>query len=141
MPLVIYVDFTVKQGAVERFRELIFANARHSLQDEPGCRRFDVLVSAEEPRRIVLYEIYEDAAAFDFHVTTPHYKVFAAAAEGLLDAFGPEAHLSRCEPQRRCRAQDGPASGFLRGGRTDRQPLATTPGPFKQAPAGSFGRT
>ena len=64
MPLVIYVDFTVKQGAVERFRELILANARHSLQDEPGCRRFDVLVSAEEPRRIVLYEIYEDAAAF-----------------------------------------------------------------------------
>jgi quinol monooxygenase YgiN len=85
VPLVIYVDFTVKQGAVERFRELILANARHSLQDEPGCRRFDVLVSAEEPRRIVLYEIYEDAAAFDFHVTTPHYKVFAAAAEGLLE--------------------------------------------------------
>jgi quinol monooxygenase YgiN len=86
VPLVIYVDFTVKQGAVERFRELILANARHSLQDEPGCRRFDVLVSAEEPRRIVLYEIYEDAAAFDFHVATPHYKVFAAAVEGLLEA-------------------------------------------------------
>ena len=85
MPLVIYVDFTVKQGAVERFRELILANARHSLQDEPGCRRFDVLVSAEAPRRIVLYEIYEDAAAFDFHVTTPHYKVFAAAAEDLIE--------------------------------------------------------
>jgi len=85
VPLVIYVDFTVKQGAVERFRELILANARDSLRDEPGCRRFDVLVSAEEPRRIVLYEIYEDAAAFDFHITTPHYKVFAAAAEGLLE--------------------------------------------------------
>ena len=85
MPLVIYVDFTVKQGAVERFRELILANARHSLRDEPGCRRFDVLASAEAPRRIVLYEIYEDAAAFDFHVTTPHYKVFAAAAESLLE--------------------------------------------------------
>jgi len=41
VPLVIYVDFTVKQGAVERFRELILANARHSLQDEPGCRRFE----------------------------------------------------------------------------------------------------
>jgi autoinducer 2-degrading protein len=85
VPLVIYVDFTVKQGAVDRFHELILSNARHSLQDEPGCRRFDVLVSAEEPRRIVLYEIYEDAAAFDFHVTTPHYKVFADAAEGLLE--------------------------------------------------------
>ena len=85
MPLVIYVDFTIKQGAVERFRELILTNARHSLRDEPGCRRFDVLASAEAPRRIVLYEIYEDAAAFDFHVTTPHYKVFAAAAEGLIE--------------------------------------------------------
>ena len=33
----------------------------------------------------MLYEIYEDAAAFDFHVTTPHYQVFAAATEGLLE--------------------------------------------------------
>ncbi len=36
--------------------------------------------------RIQLYEIYEDAAAFEFHTTTPHYKAFAAAADGMIEA-------------------------------------------------------
>jgi quinol monooxygenase YgiN len=83
-PLVIFVDFTVKRESVDRFRDLILANARNSLKDEPGCRRFDVLFDPQEPARIQLYEIYVDMAAFDFHVTTPHYKVFAAAAEDLI---------------------------------------------------------
>ena len=85
MPLVIYVDFTIKQGAVERFRELILTNARHSLRDEPGCRRFDVLASAEEPRRIVLYEIYDDESAFDLHLRSAHYQSFAQAIDGEVE--------------------------------------------------------
>ena len=68
MPLVIYVEFTIKAAAVERFRALILENARLSLANEPGCRRFDVLIDAASPNRIVLYEIYKDPAAFDAHM-------------------------------------------------------------------------
>ena len=85
MPLIIYVEFTVKAAAVERFRALILENARLSLAREPGCQRFDVLIDAAAPRRIVLYEIYEDAAAFDAHMATAHYQAFAAAADELLE--------------------------------------------------------
>jgi len=85
MPLVIYVEFTIKAAAVERFRALILENARLSLKNEPGCRRFDVLIDDASPSRIVLYEIYEDPAAFDAHMATAHYKAFAAAADALLE--------------------------------------------------------
>ena len=85
MPLVIYVEFTIKAAAVERFRALILENARLSLANEPGCRRFDVLIDAASPNRIVLYEIYKDPAAFDAHMATAHYKAFAAAADALLE--------------------------------------------------------
>jgi quinol monooxygenase YgiN len=85
MPLVIYVEFTIKAVAVARFRALILENARRSLEREPGCRRFDVLIDAAAPNRIVLYEIYENPAAFDAHMATAHYKVFAAAADELLE--------------------------------------------------------
>ena len=85
MPLVIYVEFTIKAGAVERFRALILENARLSLKNEPGCRRFDVLIDDASPSRIVLYEIYKDPAAFDAHMATAHYKAFAAAADALLE--------------------------------------------------------
>jgi quinol monooxygenase YgiN len=85
MPLVIYVEFTVKAAAVERFHALILENARLSLENEPGCRRFDVLIDGAAANRIVLYEIYESPAAFDAHMATAHYKVFAAAADELLE--------------------------------------------------------
>lgn len=83
-PLAILVEFTVRPDSVERFRELILTNARLSLQDERGCRRFDVLVPDDDPARVVLYEIYDDAAAFDAHIGTPHYRSFATAADDLI---------------------------------------------------------
>ena len=36
-------------------------------RDEPGCRRFDVVEPQGEPDRVLLYEIYDDEAAFDAH--------------------------------------------------------------------------
>ena len=86
MPLVIYVEFTLKPAAVERFRALILDNARLSLAEEPGCRRFDVLAAPGDPQRFVLYEIYDDASAFDRHLASAHFKAFAAAAEVLIEA-------------------------------------------------------
>jgi (4S)-4-hydroxy-5-phosphonooxypentane-2,3-dione isomerase len=84
-PVAILVEFTVKSDVVGRFRELITTNATRSLSDEPGCQRFDVLSPADEPARIVLYEIYDDDRAFELHLATPHYKDFAAAAEPLIE--------------------------------------------------------
>ena len=71
----------------ERFRRLINENARASVRDEPGCRQFDVVVPDGEPDSIFLYEIYDDAAAFDAHKKTPHFAQFdrdsAAFKNGL----------------------------------------------------------
>jgi autoinducer 2-degrading protein len=113
--LAILVEFTVRPDGVERFRELILANAQASLRDERGCRQFDVLTPAEEPRRIVLYEIYDDANAFDFHIGTPHYKVFAAAAESLIEGrsvrrlafLSPNPAWGEAEPESRGSTQGG----------------------------------
>ena len=56
-------------GKMAAFRQLIDENARASCRDEPGCRRFDVLrTAASDPDRILLYEIYDDRAAFDAHL-------------------------------------------------------------------------
>jgi (4S)-4-hydroxy-5-phosphonooxypentane-2,3-dione isomerase len=85
MPLAILAEFAIKGGRVDAFRRLIVDNAHRSLQHEAGCKRFDVLVMENEPRQIVLYEIYDDEAAFDRHLETQHYKAFAKASEGMVD--------------------------------------------------------
>lgn len=73
---VIIVDFRIKSGTRNRFRQLVDANARDSCRTEPGCRRFDVLEFADDADRILLYEIYNDRASFEAHVKTPHFTVF-----------------------------------------------------------------
>lgn len=82
---VVIVDFRLKPGARQAFRELIDANADASVRDEAGCRRFDVTEVRDEPDRILLYEIYDDEAAFDAHCRTPHFREFDLASEPLVD--------------------------------------------------------
>jgi (4S)-4-hydroxy-5-phosphonooxypentane-2,3-dione isomerase len=69
---VILVDFLLKPGSKAEFRRAIDINARASCKTERGCRRFDVVEPRDEPDRILLYEIYDDRAAFDEHLKTPH---------------------------------------------------------------------
>ncbi|HEX2528315.1 MAG TPA: putative quinol monooxygenase [Geminicoccus sp.] len=82
--LVVLVEFRLKPGSAAAFEPLIAANAHASVTDEPGCRRFDIATTPEDPERIVLYEIYDDRAAFDYHVTTPHYLTFKEGSGPLI---------------------------------------------------------
>jgi quinol monooxygenase YgiN len=83
-PYVIIVEFEIADGRVGDFKKLILENARASLADEPGCRQFDVLVPEDEPNRIVLYEIYDDADAFSAHTRSAHFKTFDAQSRDLV---------------------------------------------------------
>jgi (4S)-4-hydroxy-5-phosphonooxypentane-2,3-dione isomerase len=73
---VVLVEFQLRPGTFERFRQLISENARASVRDEPGCRQFDVVVPDGEPDSVLLYEIYDDKAAFAAHMKTPHFAAF-----------------------------------------------------------------
>jgi autoinducer 2-degrading protein len=78
---VITVDFFLHAGTLEPFLRLIKENAQKSLSDEPGCDRFDVLIEKGSPDHIVLYEIYQDRAAFEAHVKSRHFVQFNAASQ------------------------------------------------------------
>jgi len=67
------VHVTVKPDHVDEFIEASRLNHELSVT-EPGNRRFDVLQSADNPTRFVLYEAYENAAEAAKHKETDHYK-------------------------------------------------------------------
>jgi len=48
-------------------------DARGSQNDEPGCRRFDVIQDDADPNRMYFYEVYDDDAAFQAHTQAPHF--------------------------------------------------------------------
>lgn len=69
---VIYVVPEGKQDeATGYLRELVTASRR-----EPGCRMYVVQRAKNNPRKFLIYEQYDDEAAFDAHKATPHFERF-----------------------------------------------------------------
>lgn len=75
---VVVVFFEAKAAHVDAFHEAIIANARASVENEPGCRQFDVSRDPADPANFFLYEVYDDEDAFEAHKSAEHFKRFDA---------------------------------------------------------------
>lgn len=75
---VITVDFLVSQESSQLFATAVARQAENSLHLEDHCHVFDVCISLENPCAFFLYEKYTDAAAFDVHLKSEHFKAFDA---------------------------------------------------------------
>jgi (4S)-4-hydroxy-5-phosphonooxypentane-2,3-dione isomerase len=76
--LTIVVAFHVHPAHVQAFRQAIVANAGQSLAIEAGCRQFDVCCDPDDATLCFLYELYDDEAAFQAHLQSPHYLQMSA---------------------------------------------------------------
>ena len=81
---VLIVEFQVKPEHLEKFNQLIAVNAQASVREEPGCRQFDVLHNQDDPNHVVLYEVYDSAAAFQDHMGRKHTQTFLGEAKVLV---------------------------------------------------------
>ena len=78
------VRFEIKPDTADAFLDLMRQNARASVRDEPGCHQFDVCTDAARPEEVFLYEVYDDRAAFEAHMTTAHFISFDSASAPLI---------------------------------------------------------
>lgn len=80
------VEFEVAESDMKGFLALLRENAARSVEAEPGCLRFDILVP-DDPRAsrtVLLYEIYTERAAFDDHLSSEHYRTFDAETRAMV---------------------------------------------------------
>ena len=94
---VIAVDFFIKPRHVTEFMTAMVENSRASREREPGCRQFDVCVDPNDPHVIFLYELYDDRAAFDAHLASPHFKAFDARVSPLVERRSVRSYV-RADP-------------------------------------------
>jgi quinol monooxygenase YgiN len=80
---VIIAPIQVKEGCVDEFIKEIIDDAKGSVNDEPGCLRFDVIQDAGDPNRIWLYEVYQDEEAFQSHTQAPHFIKWRDATQDM----------------------------------------------------------
>lgn len=84
--LAVIVEFRIQAAHIEAFDAAIRANAQASLDAEPGCHQFDVCRDPADPALFFLYELYDDEAAFQAHLRTPHFLQMDAATAGWVDS-------------------------------------------------------
>ena len=84
--LALIVEFRIKAAHVDAFDAAIRCNARSSVDDEPGCRQFDVCRDPDDAALFFLYELYDDEAAIQAHLQSPHFLQMNAATAPWVDA-------------------------------------------------------
>ena len=73
---VVVVEFTLAPEAFDSFLRRVKQQAEDSLNQESHCHQFDVCTSDECENFVLLYEVYTDAAAFQFHLDSEHFRAF-----------------------------------------------------------------
>ena len=77
------VYLEINPADMPKFMEAIKENGANSVK-EPGCRTFNIHVSAKDPNHVFLYEVYDNAAALDSHRQTPHFKKYAEITKNMV---------------------------------------------------------
>jgi len=70
----IHAPLLIKANRVQDFIAAVCLDGIGSVNEEPGCLRFDVFQNRENPTELYLYEIYVNKEAFDYHTRTPHFE-------------------------------------------------------------------
>ncbi len=77
------VDIDVVPGQIDNDLVALKENGAASVH-EPGCREFNILLSQKDPNHVLIFEVYNDAAAAQAHRETDHFKKYAAATKDMV---------------------------------------------------------
>jgi autoinducer 2-degrading protein len=76
------INLDIAPDQFDKFMAIAKENAAASTKD-PGCREFNIVVAANDPHHVMFFEVYENAAAVDFHRNTDHFKKFQAETKDM----------------------------------------------------------
>jgi len=74
------VTFIAKEGHEEKMKELLSAMVVPS-KAEVGVIFYEIFQYADNPRKFMAYESWEDEAALDGHKASAHYAVYKSSYE------------------------------------------------------------
>ena len=84
--LALIVEFHVEPGFIQAFEVAILENAHLSRETEPGCRQFDVCRDPADASLFFLYELYDDEAAIQDHLKSPHFQLMERRTAGWVQS-------------------------------------------------------
>ena len=82
--LAIVGTIEVAPGRRDQLLPLLTAHRARCLKDEPGTLQFEVLAPREDDTKVLLYEVYQDDAAFNVHRNGPSIAQWREETAGMI---------------------------------------------------------
>ena len=87
------VDIDVVPGQIAAYLAALKENGAAAVH-EPGCHEFNITVSPKDPNHVFIFEVYDNAAAFEAHRATDHFKKYAATTKEMVAKRDARAFMS-----------------------------------------------
>ena len=82
--LVIMGAIEVAPGGRDQVALALKAHRARCLKDEPGTLQFEAALPRDDQSKILIYEVYQDDAAFDAHRNAPSMKQWREETTGMV---------------------------------------------------------
>jgi quinol monooxygenase YgiN len=90
---ILVVDYDIVPTEIDNYlaaiRELGVAMVK-----EPGCQQIGIAVSQKDPNHVVLFEVWDNAAALNAFLATDRFKKYQAATGNMISKCGIRAFSS-----------------------------------------------
>jgi len=83
--LAIIATIEVTPGRRADLVPVLMVHRQRSLKEEPGTLQFEVLLPHDDQTKVLLYELYRDAAAFEEHGNAASIARFRKEAAGMFE--------------------------------------------------------
>ena len=81
--LVIMGAVEVQPGTRDQVLPLLMAHRDRCLRNEPGTMQFEIVLPREDESRMLIYEVYQDDAAFEAHRNAPSRAQWLKDTDGM----------------------------------------------------------
>lgn len=79
-------ELEIHPTQIDAFTEAIREVGQASVQNEDGCLALYAVADKDNPAHVRVFEIYRDAAAYETHLQTAHFRKFRAATDAMVRA-------------------------------------------------------
>ena len=81
--LIVTAKVRLQEGRAEEFVEA-FRGMQPQVMKDPGAILYTLQRNADDPHEFLFYEQYEGKEAFDYHLSTDHFKALSAKIDPLM---------------------------------------------------------
>lgn len=83
-PFVRLAEIEIDPAFMAEYRQALADGIRLAMEREPGVLVLDAMSPLEAPHLVRVFEVYRDRAAYEIHITTPHFLAYKDKVAGMV---------------------------------------------------------